>query len=316
MADTSGRMLRLLSLLQTRDGWSGPALAAELGVSVRTVRRDVDTLRRVGFTVDVSRGAGGRYTLGSGRRLPPLVVDEEQAIAIAIALQTVPRSIRGLDRSAARALDTMLEVLPARVRHQAAGMRITAVENLWDLAAPPVPADLLTAVSAAIDRRETLRYDLTGQDGGPASVIEPHHLVSWSGRWCLLGWSPADGVWRTLRLDRVELRTPNGPSFTEKLLPAVDVEEFFVAQLDRGDDPGRWPCAGSAVVEQPADLIARYAPGGTRVEPLGPTTSRVTLGAWSWNGIAALLGSLDAEVSGAEPEELRAACAALAQRFR
>lgn len=315
MADTSGRMLRLLSLLQSRERWSGPALAAELAVSVRTIRRDVDTLRTLGFTVEVTRGAGGHYALGSGRRLPPLVFDEQQAIAIAIALQAAPRSIVGLEFAAARALATMVEVLPARLRQQAAGLRITAVVNLWDLAAPPVPMDVLTAVSAAIDHHETLRYHLDGADEAPATSIEPHHLVSWSGRWCLLGWVPAEGIWRAVRLDRLGLRIPNGPRFVEREVPGRDVAEFFVSLLDRGDTPDQWPCAGSATVEQPAAVVARYAPGGTKVETLGPTTCRVTMGAWSWNGIAALLGSFDAAVTDAEPAELRVACAELARRL-
>lgn len=131
----------------------------------------------------------------------------------------------------------------------------------------------------------------------------------------MLGWSPSDRSWRSVRLDRVTLRTPNGPRFDERTVPGGDVGEYFVSLLDRGDSPDQWPCAGSATVEQPAAVVARYAPGGTRVESLGPTTSRVTLGAWSWNGIAALLGSLDAPVTDVEPEELRLACTELARRL-
>lgn len=319
MADTSGRMLRLLSLLQSPVPWTGPSLARELDVSVRTVRRDIDTLRGLGYTVEVSRGVGGHYSLRSGQRLPPLVFDDQQALAVAVALQAAPRSVVGLDQSAARALATLLQVLPSRLRHQAAGLRITSVENLWDLAPAPVPAATLVAVAAAIDRRETVRYDLAGAGSdtysGEAATLQPHHLVCWAARWCVLGWSPAENDWRTVQLDRMRLRTPHGPRFTARPIPGDDVEAFFVAQLDRGDDPGRWPCAGSATVEQPADLVARYAPGGTSVRPLGPTRCRATLGAWSWNGIAALLASFDASVTDAEPAELRSACRELGCRL-
>lgn len=315
MADTSGRMLRLLSLLQSRGQWSGPALALELGVSVRTVRRDVETLRGLGYTVEVTRGAGGQYSLGAGQRLPPMVFDEQQALAIAVALQVAPRSVVGLDQAADRALATVLQVLPSRLRHPAAGLRITSVENLWDLAPPPAPAATLVSVAAAIDRRETLRYDLTGSDTNHCRSIEPHHLVSWAARWCLLGWDPESDGWRTLQLDRVVLRTPNGPGFAPRTVPEGEVEQFFTAQLERGDDPERWPCAGSATVQQPAALVARYAPGGTRVEPLSPVSCRVSMGAWSWNGIAALLASLDAPVTDAEPAALQAACREIGRRL-
>ena len=316
MATTSARLLRLLSLLQSGDAWTGPALASALGVSDRTVRRDIEALRTLGYAVEVTRGTGGRYRLGTGQRLPPLVFDEEQAVAVAVALQAAPRSIVGLGEAAERALATLLQVLPARVGQQVAGLHITSVVNLWDLAPPPVEVAVLRAVSTAIHRRETLRYDIAGAAPGPAAVVEPHHLVSWAGRWCLIGWDPGVQEWRTLRLDLLVPRTPNGPRFDEKPLPGGDVEAFFITTPDRGDNLDHWPCQGSAVVAQPADLIARFAPGGTRVQPLGEASSRVTMGAWSWNGIAALLGSFDAVVSDAEPAALRDACTELAGRYR
>ncbi|WP_111766415.1 helix-turn-helix transcriptional regulator [Nakamurella deserti] len=316
MATTSARLLQLLSLLQCDGAWTGPALATALGVSDRTVRRDIDALRTLGYAVDVSRGAGGSYRLGTGRRLPPLVFDEEQAMAVAVALQAAPRSIVGLDAAAARALTTLLQVLPGRLGQQVAGLTITSVTNLWDLAPPPVDAAVLRDVATAIHRTETLRYDITGAAPGPAATLEPHHLVSWAGRWCLLGREPTGGGWRAVRLDLLTLRTPNGPRFDRRTIPGGDVAAYFSTLPDRGDNLDHWPCQGSAVVEQPAELIARFAPGGTRVQPIGPTSSRVTMGAWSWNGIAALLGSFDAVVRDAEPAALREACRELASRYR
>ncbi|GAA2019906.1 WYL domain-containing protein [Nakamurella flavida] len=316
MATTSARLLRLLSLLQSGDAWTGPALAEALRVSDRTVRRDVDALRNLGYAVDVSRGPGGRYRLGPGPRLPPLVFDEEQAIAVAVALQAAPRSIIGLDAAAARALETLLQVLPPRLGQQVAGLTITSVVNLWDLAPPPVDAVVLRDVSTAIHRTETLRYTIGSAAASPASTVEPHHLVSWAGRWCLLGWNPTGRRWQALRLDLLTLRTPNGPRFDRRMIPGGDVAAYFTTLFDRGDNLDHWPCQGSAVVDQPAELIARFAPGGTRVQPLGPTSSRVTMGAWSWNGIASLLGSFDAVVRDAEPAALREACRELAARYR
>ncbi len=318
MADTSSRMLALLALLQSKRDWSGPALADKLGVSDRTIRRDVDTLRELGYPVDVARGAGGHYRLGAGNQLPPLVFDNDQAVAVAVALQVAPRTIAGLSEAASRALDTVLQVMPTRLRHLVGRIQITSIWNAWDLAAPNVHQDVLLAVSAALRNNETLRYDYQGnsEPPGPAREIQPHHLVMWAGRWYLLGYDPAELSWRTLRLDRVEPRTPNGPRFEASALPEPDnIAHFVMAQLDRGDTSDHWPCQGTATVAQPARLIAQWAPGGALVEPITDTTSKLWMGSWSWNGLAALLGTFDAALTDVEPAELRQACAVLAVRY-
>ncbi len=314
--DTSARILRLLSLLRSRTAWTGPALADELGVSTRTIRRDVDTLRDLGYPVDVTRGAGGHYRLGSGTHLPPLVFDDDQAVAIAVALQAAPRTVSGLTDSAARALDTVLQVLPARLRNQVGPMEITSIGNPWDLAAPSVSPAVLLAITAAIRGRETVRYDYTGTEcEGPARSIQPHHLIVWIGRWYLVGWDATADAWRTLRLDRVRPRTPNGPAFRPRELPDGDVAQFVMRQLDRGDTSDHWPCRGTAIIGQPASLIAKWAPGGAVVEPVTETTSRLRMGAWSWIGLAALLGTFDGTITDPEPVELRNACHELARRY-
>ncbi|WNV88289.1 WYL domain-containing protein [Umezawaea sp. Da 62-37] len=317
MPDTSARVLRLLSLLRSRTTWTGPALADELGVSSRTVRRDIGMLRELGYAVDVTRGAGGHYRLGAGALLPPLVFDDDQAVAIAVALQAAPRTISGLADAAARALDTVLPVLPSRLRTQVAALEITSIRNPWDLAAPSVSTAALLAVSAAIRRSETLRYDYTGPDHqpGPARLVQPHHLVVWAGRWYLVGWDPTGGAWRTLRLDRVRTRTPNGPPFEPRTLPEEDIARFVMRQLDRGDTSDHWPCRGTAVIGQPAGLMARWAPGGAVVEAVTEDTTRIWLGAWSWIGLAALLGTFDGAITDPEPGELREACHELARRY-
>lgn len=322
MADTSSRMLTLLGLLQSNRSWSGPALAGKLGVSDRTIRRDIDTLRELGYPVEVARGAGGHYRLGVSNQLPPLVFDDEQAIAVAVALQAAPRTISGLTEAAARALDTVLQVMPSRLRHLVGRIEITSILNMWDLAAPSVHSDVLLAVFAALRNSETLRYDYAGNDDepGPARQLEPHHLVMWAGRWYVVGTDPTDPDpprWRTLRLDRVRPRNPNGPRFTSLELPDHEhIAEFVLAQLDRGDTSDHWPCRGQATVAQSASLIARFAPGGAIVEPMGASSSRLWLGAWSWNGLAALFGTFDSVLTDVEPEELRQACAVLADRYR
>ena len=317
MADTSSRMLQLLRLLQSRRDWDGRALADELGVSDRTIRRDIDTLRQLGYVVDVARGAGGHYRLGAGNELPPVVFDDEQAIAVAVALQVAPRTVAGLSDAASSALDSVLQLMPSRLRHLVGHMQITSIWNAWDLAAPDVHRDVLLTVSAALRDNETLRYDYNGayEAPGPARELQPHHLVMWAGRWYVVGRDPAGPSWRTLRLDRLRPRQPNGPRFQPGVLPDdVDTAHFVMAQLDRGDTSDHWPCQGTATVAQPASLIARWAPGGALVEAVTDSTSRIRMGAWSWNGLAALLGTFDAPLTDVQPEELRKAFAVLARR--
>lgn len=320
MADTSSRMLQLLRLLQSQRDWGGPALADELGVSDRTIRRDIDTLRQLGYCVQVARGAGGHYRLGSGSELPPVVLDDEQAIAIAVALQVAPRTIAGLSDAATSALDAVLQLMPSRLRHLVGHMQITSIWNAWDLAAPDVHRDVLLTVTAALRDHETLRYDYDSNgatsDGlGPARELQPHHLVMWAGRWYVVGREPNGPSWRTLRLDRVRPRTPNGPRFLPGVLPQdVSTARFVMAQLDRGDSSDHWPCQGTATVAQPASLIAQWAPGGALVQAVSETTSTIRMGAWSWNGLATLLATFDAPLTDVQPEELRAAFAVLANR--
>lgn len=136
MAQTAGRSLQLLSLLQTANRWSGPELAARLGVSLRTLRRDVDTLRELGYPVHASGGRDSTYALGAGTNLPPLVLDGEQAVAISLALQTSPTTVLGLRDAADRALHTLSQVMPAPMRAQVDATRVTTIRNYWEFSAP------------------------------------------------------------------------------------------------------------------------------------------------------------------------------------
>lgn len=319
MAETSARTLRLLSLLQSRRDRTGPELAEKLGVSVRTVRRDVETLRTLGYPVTVTRGPGGAYRLGAGGSLPPLILDDEQAVAITVALQTAPTSVLGVGDAAGRALDTLRQVLPARLRHQVEAVQITSISNAWDLPVPAVDPQLLVAVGAAVRAREVLRFDPRRGDGPspplPPRRVEPHHLVVWSGRWYLVAFDLDQQEWNTVRVDRMSLRSPNGPRFGARPLPGGDVAEFVRTDGDRGDPPDAWPCNGTAVLPLEAPLVARWAPGGARVEALSPNSCRLTLGAWSWTAVAALLGTFATDLDEVTPAELRRACRTLSQRY-
>ncbi|MEV0649559.1 WYL domain-containing protein [Phytomonospora sp. NPDC050363] len=315
MAETSGRLLLLLSLLQSRRDWPGPALAERLGVSARTMRRDIDRLRELGYPVSVRKGPGGAYRLDAGARLPPLLFDDDQAVAIALALQTAPTAVAGTGEAASRALATIRQVMPPRLRRRVESMEVTSIWNAWGLAGPEVDSDVIRAVADAVRDHLILRLDYASEEGPRAHRVEPHNLVEWGGRWFLVAWDLDGGLWRTFRVDRIAPRSPAGPGFVPRAVPGGDVGEFVTGQLDRGDPPDHWPCRGEVLLDAPAALIARWAPGGAVIEELGPGRCRLKLGAWSWVGLAALIGTFDCDIEVAGPPELSAACRELGRRF-
>lgn len=326
MADTSRRALRLLSLLATPRCWSLSELASRLEVSERTVRRDIETLRALDYPVVTVHGPAGGYRLGAGHTLPPLLFDDEQALAIAVALQTAPSSIFGLGEDARRALNTIERVMPARLRTAMESLHVTSLQNYWEFPAPPIGSERLRAAGGAVRHRHLLIVDTLRADGtrpapgdddfAPARRIEPHHLVVWAGRWYLVSWDVADGDWRVRRLDRLHLHPPTGLPFTPRDLPGGDVARFVMTSHDRGDTSATWQCTGTARLNLPAETVARWAPGGSVVEHLGPDHCRLTIGAWSWAGVAGLLATFDADLDHVTPVELRRACRRLVRRWR
>lgn len=325
MASTSSRLLALLSLLGARSRWAAPQLAERLEVSVRTLRRDVQSLRELGYPVDTVKGPGGGYRLGAGGKLPPLLLDDDQAIAVAVALQTAPASLAGIDDAVARALTSIKQLMPAHLRAEADNMHLTALRNWWEFAAPPIAAERLRAVGAAIRTTQLLRFDYVRPDGrlpephdadftAPLQV-EPHELVTWAGRWYLVAYVAAPGSWQIFRVDRIHPRPPTGACFPRRQLPEPDVARYVMTSWDRGDTPARWQCCGTALVDLPPDPVARWAPGGSVVEHVSPHQTRLTVGAWSWAGIAGLLATFDADITVLGPSELVDACRTLARRY-
>src|SRR5690606_33017261 len=229
---TSSRLLALLSLLQARRDWPAERLAGRLGVSERTVRRDVDRLRELGYPVQATRGPEGGYRLGAGSELPPLLFDDEQAVALAVALRTAVTTGADVEDAAARALATLRQVLPSRLRQRVDALELSAGRP----AGVSVGTGVLVALSAAVRRREEVRFDyrVPGRpdDGdGPPRRVQPHHVVARDGRWYVVGWSPARDDWRVYRVDRMELRVPNGPRFTPREVPGGDVAAFLTARF-------------------------------------------------------------------------------------
>ena len=326
MATTSRRTLQLLSLLATRRRWSLAEIAARLEVSVRTARRDVETLRDLGYPVRTVHGPAGGYQLDAGHPLPPLLFDDAQAAAVAVALQTAPEYVVGLDEGTARAAVTLKQVVPAARRSTMERLRLTTLRNYWEFPAPAIASEVLTAVGTAVRERHLLDVDTLRPDGTrpeprdadfvPPRRLEPHHLVVWAGRWYLVGYDLAEGAWRVQRVDRIHAHAPTGVRFADRSIPGGDVARLVMTTPDRGDTVAPWECVGTARVRLPAETVARWAPGGSVVEHLDDQHCRFTLGAWSWAGVAGLLATFDADVSEVEPPELVDACRALARRWR
>ena len=318
MPKTSARLLSLLSLLQTRRDWPGALLAERLDISPRTVRRDVDRLRELGYPIVAIKGPDGGYRLDAGTELPPLLFDDEQAVALAIALQIATTTGAGIEEAAARALNTVRQVMPARLRHRIDTLQVTAVERPAIRPYPRVGTSVLMALSAAVHAREVLRFDYTGVDDNgvqiPPRRVQPHHLVTWGGRWYLVAWDLDREDWRTFRADRITPRTPTGPRFTPRELPGGAVAAFVTSRFRGSDGSGNWPCRGEVILDLPAADVSRFTRNGV-VEELGPNRCRLILGSWSWPGLAATIGRFDADIKVVGPVELKDAFAHLARRY-
>ena len=319
MTSTSGRLLVLLSLLQARRDWPGPLLADRLAVSERTVRRDVDRLRELGYPIAASKGPDGGYRLDAGTELPPLLFDEDQAVALSVALQMATMSGAGIEEASERALRTIRQVMPARLRHRVDRIQVTAIGRPGQ----PVEPATLAEVGTAAYTREVLRFDYRGgavgadTTPGPPRRAEPHHLVTRGGRWYLLAWDLDRGDWRTFRLDRMSLRTPNGPRFAPRDVPGGDVAAFMTSKFQGHEGPDLavgWPCRGEVILMLPAAEVTPYARDGI-VEALAGDRCRLVLGSWSWVALAATLAQFDTEVEVINPPDLADAFSTLAARF-
>ncbi|MEU1204076.1 WYL domain-containing protein [Nocardia sp. NPDC005825] len=315
---TSTRLLSLLSLLQVRRSWPGDLLAQRLGVSDRTVRRDVDRLRELGYPVTAVKGPDGGYRLEPGSDLPPLLFDDEQAVALAVALRIAAGMGADIEEPATRALATVRQVMPSRLRHRIDTLEITTVGSV-PRGGHPAEAQVAIALSAAIRSAQEVRFDyLTGvepDDAGPRPIrrIQPRHIVVHTGRWYLIGWEPIQEDWRIYRLDRMKLHVPNGPRFTPREVPGGDAADFLSARFKGSSNDNSWPCEGEVILDLPIARVVPFAAEGV-VEQLRPDRTRLRTGSWSWGALAATLAQFEAEIEVVGPDPLRQAFAELARR--
>ncbi|MFK4271267.1 helix-turn-helix transcriptional regulator [Streptomyces milbemycinicus] len=232
MSTPSARLLNLLSLLQTPREWPGSELADRLGVSPRTVRRDVDRLRELGYPVEASMGAAGGYRLAAGKAMPPLLLDDEEAVAIAVALSTaVGKPVSGIEQASLRALAKLEQVLPSRLRHRVGAFR-AATESLFTESATPVDPHELAVAAAAVAGHERLRFGYQSGDGSRTRrLVEPHRLVLAGRRWYLLAYDTERDDWRIFRVDRMTRLQPTGVRVPPRELPEKDAAAFVTRRM-------------------------------------------------------------------------------------
>jgi predicted DNA-binding transcriptional regulator YafY len=313
MRTTSIRLLDLLSLLQARRDWPGPELAERLEVSRRTVRRDVERLRALGYPVESLAGPAGGYRLRAGTAMPPLLLDEEEAIAIAVGLRTAARaSVTGIEETAIRALVKLEQVLPAHLRRRVAAIGSATIAG--PVAGPTVDPQHLTTIAAACRDSERLRFAYRSRDGAVTRrELEPHSLVNLGRRWYVVGWDRGRDAWRTFRVDRLERPAATGVRFAPRRLPAADA----AAYVEQSIAGARSRYEARVTVHASAEEIAARLPfAAGALEPIDERRCvyRTSDDDLEWLALRVAMLGVDVDVH--EPPELIAQLNVLADRLR
>lgn len=313
MLETSARLLSLLSLLQSRRHWSGTELAERLDVTTRTIRNDIERLRALGYPVNAERGVHGSYRLGAGAALPPLLLEDHEAIAVVLGLRAASTSsVERVAESSAVALAKIEQVLPSRLRRQVNTLSQVTTHVADDAgipdADPRFDPETLTAVAAAIRDTEWLRFEY---DGVPR-LVEPYRLVSWERRWYLLGRDPDADSWGVFRLDRMVLRMRTGRRFPPQPLPDEDVSAYVMRAVAYEG----WAVHARITVLAPAsEVMAKINPAVGIVEPVDDETCVLITGADSISTVAVYVGLLDLDIRVDEPPELVERMKVLSRRY-
>jgi predicted DNA-binding transcriptional regulator YafY len=312
MWHTSTRLLQLLAMLQARRDWSGPELASRLEVSTRTIRTDIDRLRDLGYPVEASPGVGGGYRLSHGTTMPPLLLDDEEVVAVAVALRTTAGAgVTGIEEASLRALVKLEQMLPSRLRHRIDALRTATVSVPG--AGPTVDLALLSAIAGAIRASERLGFDYVDHEGRRSMrTVEPQRLVVWGRRWYLLGWDVDRADWRTFRVDRITPRTPTGPRFTPRTLTDDEVSEY----VQRSAGRATWRYRARIRVHASIDQVRALLPPAVEVSADGPDRCIVRVGSDTPHQLALYVGLLDTDFDILEPPDLAKAFLRLAERYQ
>ncbi|TDC60441.1 WYL domain-containing protein [Actinomadura sp. GC306] len=310
----SERLLRLLSLLQARRAWSGPELCERLGVSARTVRRDIGRLRDLGYPVHAVPGAAGGYGLAAGAAMPPLLLDDEEAVAIAVGLQAAAAggAVEGIGEASVRALAKLQQVLPARLRRRVSALHAATTPLDGPPAGPRADPRTLTVLAAACRDRERIRFTYRRADGTEsARVAEPHGLVPAGRRWYLVAFDTGRGAWRSFRVDRLTSPRPTGVRAAPREPPAAGPAAFVARSRARSPRVS----AVLRVHAPAAELADRFRVSGTEVQAVDERTCLLRTGADSleWTALRIAYLDLDFEVQG--PPELTERLTAMAARL-
>ena len=313
-ATTASRLLTLLSLLQGRRDWPGAELADRLDVSPRTVRRDVERLRDLGYPVQSLTGPSGGYTLHAGTAMPPLLLDDDEAIAIAVGLRTAARSsVAGIEETSVRALVKLEQVLPAHLRRRVQALQTSTVTLAESPGGPLVDPQCLTALAAACRDHERVRFAYRGRDGAETRRdVEPHSLVNLGRRWYLVAWDPSRVAWRTFRVDRVAGPTSAGTRFKPRTIPGGDAARYVARNLSTA--PHRY--VTRVVYHAPAEEVRSRIPRGFGdVTPAGDGTCELRTSDDDLGWLAMRIGMVGVDFTIDGPPELVEHFATLGRRF-
>ena len=312
MGGTSSRLLDLLSLLQGRRDWPGAELARRLAVSGRTIRRDVERLRGLGYPVESLTGPAGGYRLRAGTAMPPLLLDEGEAIAIAVGLRTAARSsVAGIEETSIRALVKLEQVLPAHLRRRVAALGSATVAGT--VTGPTVDPQHLTTIAAACRDTECLRFEYRSRDGAATRrELEPHSLVNLGRRWYLVGWDRRREDWRTFRVDRISRPAATGTRFTTRTLPVKDAAAYVEQSIAGAGN--RYEAR--VTVHAPAAEIAKRIPWvAGALEPIDAQRCEYRTSDYDLEWLALRIAMLGVDVDVDGPPELIAQLDALGRRL-
>lgn len=314
MLETSARLLQLLSLLQSPRDWTGSELAERLEVSSRTVRNDIERLRALGYPVHATRGAVGGYRLGSGANLPPLLLDDDEAVAVTVGLRTAAAgTVAGVEDISLRALAKLERVLPTRLRRRVNALQTYAVPVRPDQPAPAVDPNTLMLLAQACRDHDRVRFGYQNHAGTAAPRrVEPYRLVNWGRRWYLVAWDTERHDWRTFRVDRLTPQTPVGPRFAPRQPPAEDIAAYVSQHVSAA----AWRYRARVTVHAPAaQVVDRINPAVGTVEAVDEHTCVLSTGADTIETMAVYLSLLGVDFTVTDPPELVAYLRQLATRY-
>lgn len=312
MSDPASRLLRLLSLLQGRQYWTGSELARRLEVTERTVRRDVDRLRSLGYPVDASVGVAGGYQLGSGASLPPLLLEDDEATAVTLGLRMAAAgSVAGLEEATLRALAKLEQVLPVRLRRKVQALN-SAVLSLY-FAGPVADAEVLAELAGAQRGHETVVFAYGDMEGKRSERrVEPHGLVHAGTRWYLLGWDLGRSDWRTFRVDRIRGAVKVVEGFTPRSIPGGDAAKF----VSRAVSTEVYPVQARVIFHAPREVVAaRVPPSAAQIDAIDEKSCLMRTGARGTRMLALHLASVGVEFEVLEPPELIEEVRGMARRM-